>query len=182
MALTANQKYLLNKLNNLAKYVRLGDIIDAVEKGTDLVAGSVAESKIAVQSSAALNVQRVCIGLFDASGDVGNRTIAAHNASVDLPAKAIVTRVYSEVITTFTSATDAATIALSIEGAGDVKAALAISNGANFWDAGLHDCLQAGAAANFIKLTAARKIVATVAVEALTAGKMAIYAEYILGL
>lgn len=79
------------------------------------------------------------------------------------------------VITTFTSATDAATIALGVQtdGAAGLKAALAISNGANPWDAGIVGLVTAAAP---VFTTAARSLVATVAVEALTAGKLVVYA------
>ena len=55
--------------------------------------------------------------------------VAAGTYSTDLslPAGAVVKRVFYKVGTTFTSATDAATIALQIEGADDVVAAVAIS-------------------------------------------------------
>ena len=99
-------------------------------------------------------------------------------------------------ITTFTSATDAGTIAVAAQSAGDIRAAIAISNGTNVWDAGVtgsivgnaaldgnaRTAIAAGAAeaAAVIKCTAERELVATVAVEVLTAGKAVIHAEYIL--
>lgn len=75
-----------------------------------------------------------------------------------------------EVLTTFTSATDAATIALGIEtqDTDGLKAAVAISNGANPWDAGVF----VGVAAAGNRTTAERSIVAVIASEALTAGKL----------
>ncbi len=78
-------------------------------------------------------------------------------------------------ITTFTSATDAATIALGVatDGAAGLKAALAISNGANPYDAGAVGLVTAAAP---VFTTAARSLVATVAVEALTAGKLVVHA------
>jgi hypothetical protein len=167
-------------------------------------------------------------------------SIAAHTLPLALPNGAIITNVFYSVGTTFTSATDAATIALHLQSANDIVAALAISNAANIWDAGLHStkipyganstytataltsvapsgtdfALQAittsspagfatadegGTAAGALvdiqtlvrrlqekgtptplKLTANRTLTATVAVEALTAGAMDIFVEYIL--
>ena len=77
-----------------------------------------------------------------------------------------------DVITTFTSAADTATIALHAQAANDLVAAIAINNGGNPWDAGLHDIVPAGAAPSSLKMTAARTITATVGVQALTAGRL----------
>ncbi len=79
------------------------------------------------------------------------------------------------VITTFTSATDAATIALGLATQDDdcFKTALAISNGANPWDAGATGFVTA---ATPVFTTGTRAITAKVAVEALTAGKLVVWA------
>lgn len=131
------------------------------------------------------------------SAGAASTTIAAHGLGVYLPAKAIITKAWVDVVTTFTSATDAATIALKIEGANDLVAAIAISDASNVWDAGLHGALPGSAAeatvagdtavldaarnaASFIKTTAVREVIATVAVEALTAGKLNVFIEYCL--
>lgn len=78
-----------------------------------------------------------------------------------------------KISTTFTSATDAGTIALGIKTDDEdaLKAALAISNGANPYDAGT---FPGGAPVAGIISTAARKLCAVVAVEALTAGVMSL--------
>lgn len=134
---------------------------------------------------------------FDPSATAGDRTIAAHALGVTIPDKAIILRTWFDVVTTFTSATDAGTIALSINAANDVVSALAISDGRNMFDAGIHagllgfpnlgadaahdTAIEVGAlfAGVALKTTAAREITATVAVEALTAGKMVIFVEYV---
>lgn len=98
---------------------------------------------------------------------------------VKLPSGAIVKRVFYKVKTTFTSAMDAATIALGLNTGVDVKAAIAISNGANPWDAGVPATgIPDNDIANFVVLTADRKLLATVAVETLTAGELDVYVEY----
>lgn len=145
--------------------------------------------------------REIAVATFDAavndSSGAANTTIAAHGLGVYLPTKAIIIDAWYDVITTFTSATDAATIALKSEGTGDLKAAIAIGDASNVWDAGLHGLLPgsyaeatvagdtaildaARKAASLIKLTAARELTATVAVEALTAGKANIFVEYVL--
>ena len=146
-------------------------------------------------------VRELAVATFDYSGTdtagAANSATGAHGLGVYLPTKAIITNAWVDVVTTFTSATDAATIALKAQGTGDLTAALAISDASNIWDAGLHGCLPgsyaeatvsgdsaildaARKAASFIKLTAARELTATVAVEALTAGKLNVYVEYVL--
>lgn len=154
----------------------------------------------AVKAESGLATKYVATGIYDTAGldsaGVANTTIAAHGTGVFLPTKAVVTRFWWDVITTFTSATDAATIAVKAQAANDLVSALAISDGQNIWDAGIHAGLPGfpnyGAdaahdtqvevaalfAATFIKLTAAREIIATVAVEALTAGKAVFFVEY----
>lgn len=111
---------------------------------------------------------------FDPSATVGQRTIAAHLLGVTLPINAVICGGFYRVITTFTSATDAATIALHANAANDIKAAIAISNGANPYDAGLQPIVPKANTpeSTGIICTAARELTATVAVEVLTAGKL----------
>jgi hypothetical protein len=131
---------------------------------------------------------------FDATDGKG---IATHKLDIFIPSGAIVTNAYYNVRTTFTSATDAATIALTVQSAGDLKAAIAISTAGDVWDAGLHGCLPgsyaeatvagdtaildaARKAASYILTTANRQVTAAVAVEALTAGVLDVFVEYVL--
>lgn len=150
-----------------------------------------------------LSVPKVAVATFDTAGNdsagVSNKTIAAHPLGVYLPDNAVVTRAWYDVVTTFTTADDSGTIALKVQSANDLVAAIAIS-AANpgVYDAGLRGCLplapNLGAdaahdtqlevialfAALYIKLTAERELTATVAVQALTAGKLVLYVEYVL--
>lgn len=154
----------------------------------------------AVKFDSGLATKYVASALFDTAGTdsagEANTTIAAHPLGVFIPTKAIITRAWWDVITTFTSATDAATIALKAQTAGDIVAAIAISATGDVWDAGLHaglpgfpnlgadaahdSAIEVAAlfAATFIKTTAERELTATVAVEALTAGKAILFVEY----
>jgi hypothetical protein len=143
-------------------------------------------------------VRELAVATFDPSANSSQRTVAAHGLGVYLPTKAIITNVIVDVVTTFTSATDAGTIAIHAQSANDIIAAIAISDSTNVWDAGIHGSkigypILAGGTAtdtavevaalfagSMLKLTAAREITATVAVEALTAGKVNIYVEYVL--
>jgi hypothetical protein len=140
-------------------------------------------------------VAEVAMATFNPSANTGERTVAAHGLGVFIPAKAVITRVLVDVVTTFTSAgADAGTIALHVQNANDITAAIAISDASNVWDAGVHGTIVgmpaldgnarsaiAGGAAEagaMIKTTAEREITATVATQALTAGKCNVYVEY----
>ena len=143
-------------------------------------------------------VSQIAVATFDPSGDTTERTIATHGLGVYLPDNAVVTKVWYDVVTTLTSATDAATVALGLE-TQDTDAfltAIAISDATNPWDAGQHGGIPGypafGAdaahdtaaevaalfAGTFVKTTAERQLVAVVATEALTAGKVNVYVEY----
>lgn len=146
-----------------------------------------------------VTAKRVAQAVFNPSANTGERTVAAHGLGVYIPDNAIVEKVYVDVVTTFTSADDSATIALHLQSAGDIVAAIAISDATNVWDAGIrgskigypnlgadaaHDSaveVAALYAGSMLKMTAEREITATVAVQALTAGKLVVYVEYTLG-
>jgi len=143
---------------------------------------------------------KIVTAVFDPSANTGERTIAAHKLGVFIPNKAIITRAWYDVITTFASAgADAGTIALHAQTADDLVAAIAISDATNVWDSGLHGTVTAGTTtlteagpntrtqivhakdivAGYIKATAERELIATVAGQALTAGKLTLFVEYI---
>jgi hypothetical protein len=121
--------------------------------------------------------------------NAGSGTIATHDVldpitlvAIKVPKGAIIVNGFAFIKTTFTSATDAATIALGIEtdSAAGLKAAIAISNGANPWDAGKTALIPVGTAATALSgILAERKVQYTVAVEALTAGKMLVLLQYV---
>lgn len=133
-------------------------------------------------------------GGTDSSG-ASMSTIASHGLGVTIPSGAIVTSAYYVVNTTFTSATDAATIALTLQSAGDLKAGIAISAAGDVYDAGVRGCLpshfaldgnaltaiamSAAEAGSYILTTAERELTATVAIEALTAGELTLYVEFL---
>lgn len=121
--------------------------------------------------------QAKCV--FDPSGDSDLRTIAAHGCGLTIPKDAIVTFVAYDVLTTFTSATDAATIAVKIVGANDVVSALAISDVSNIWDAGIFETIpKVETSTTWLTTTADSEVTFTVAVEALTAGKLVLWVQW----
>ena len=113
----------------------------------------------------------------DANG-VSNKTVASHPQNVYLPANAVITRSYYLVNTGFTSASsNTGTIAITNQTAGDIKAAVAVSD-ATYANAGANDGIVTGAATTHIVNTAERQLTFTVAVAALTAGKLTLCLEY----
>lgn len=130
------------------------------------------------------------IGVFDPSANASQRAIGSYNLldvngnSIILPDNSRVWDGYYEVITTFVSAgADAGTLALGIatDDVDGIKAAIAISNGANPWDAAAPAAIiQVGTiAAISEKTTAARAVQVAVAGQVLTAGKLYVYIEVV---
>ena len=114
----------------------------------------------------------------DAYG-VANSAIGTHGTGIFVPANSIITNTAYDVITTFTSATDAATIAVQVEAANDIVSATAISTGTT-WDNVTN--MVAGtpvSAATAVKTTVDREIKFVTAVEVLTAGKLAFFIDYV---
>lgn len=98
-----------------------------------------------------------------------------------LPDNAIIVGGFLDVITTFTSAADTATIAIHAESANDIVTAVAINVGTP-WDAGLQAIIPDEVTiAGAFKTTQAREITATIAVQAVTAGRLRGYLEYVVG-
>ena len=160
---------------NVLGYATISGVLNDV--GFVFISPGILNSALGVDGNTFKGVARAT---FDATA---GKAIASHGLGVTLPDNAIITRSWYEVITTFTSATDAATIALGIptDDVAGIKAAIAISNGANPWDAGLVEGIQDGTAAAFtVKTTAARELTADVAVEALTAGVAILFCEYVI--
>lgn len=129
-------------------------------------------------------VKRTAKVVFDTakndSAGVSNKTIAAHGTGVFIPDGAIITNSFYDVSTTFTSATDAGEIAFHANAANDIKTATAIGTGTTYDDVTATVAGTPVSAATAIKLTAKREITATVSVEALTAGRLVWYIDYVL--
>lgn len=122
---------------------------------------------------------QLAFATYDFAVDGGAISTITPSAGFQLPDNAIILDGMVDVVTTCVSATDAATIAIQSEAANDIVAAIAISNVANAWDAGLQAIIPLGTAATAIKLTAARDIKIVIAVEALTAGKFHTILRYV---
>ena len=118
---------------------------------------------------------------FDPTANAAQRAIAAH-ALGTLPNGAVVVGGFIVVNTTFTSnGADAGTIAISVEGANDIKAAIAIADVTNPWDAGKQAIIPKANTpeTTSVTLSAERSITATVAAQTLLGGKATIYLLYV---
>lgn len=136
-----------------------------------------------VNSGTGLGALRVARFEFDA-GVTANRTIAAHGTGVTIPANAIVVGGFFDVNTLFTSAsTNTGTIAISVEGANDIQTAAAVS-GAPYASIGRKAIVPKANTpeTTSVKASTAKEITCTVAVAALTAGKLTGYLYYVEGL
>jgi hypothetical protein len=129
-----------------------------------------------------LGVMKVARATYDFAEHGG--AISAISLGVTLPDNAIVIGGFVDVVTTCTSAgADAGTMALHIQSANDLVSAIAISNGGNPWDEGLHAIVPKSNTpeSTSIKCTAARAITATIAGQAFTAGKFTVFLHYVVG-
>lgn len=109
--------------------------------------------------------------------------ISAIVSPVVIPARAVIIGGFVSVITTcVTAGADAGTMAISVEGANDIVAAIAVSNAANPWDAGRQPIVpkRNTPETTSVKTTVARRVTFTIAVQAFTAGKFVVYLEYVL--
>jgi hypothetical protein len=133
------------------------------------------QTKSAVKAGYKLGIARCT---FDATG---GKATGAHVGDLTLPKGAVVKAAYYKVLTTFTSATDAATIAISVVAANDVVSAAAISTGTT-WDAAsipIETVPKVETSTTWLVTTADSPVTFTVATEALTAGKMLVWFEYL---
>lgn len=140
--------------------------------------------RVAVKSTSGLRVQKTARVIFDFSqldsAGAANSAIGAHPMNVFLPAKAVIVRSWYQVQSAFTSATNAGTIAMKCEAANDIKSALAVSD-STFGTTGFKEGVSDGTAANFKQASVERELTVTVAVEALTAGRLILMVEYHVG-
>jgi len=108
----------------------------------------------------------------------------AWDSTVTIPDNAVITRCWYDVIATFGGdGDDSSTIAIHVEGADDMVAAVAIQTGTPF-DAGFQEGIpQTSDVSTYVKTTQARNVTVTVAINAtdtaLDQGSMMIFLEYI---
>lgn len=140
--------------------------IDAVELNTD----SVTSAKMADNAIDALASKRTARGTYDVA--VGGGAPGTHSTGIVIPDNAIITKAWVDVVTAGVRASSS-TIAFHVQSANDILTATA-----SHLSIGIKAGAPVGVAANFIKLTAARTIVADVAAATMSAGKFVVFCEY----
>lgn len=147
----------------------------------ELADEAVTNAKVADSTSAGgLQVAKSATVLYDFSVDGGTAGTIALTGSPTIPDNAAVWVEAYEVITTCTSGTDAATIALQLPTDGALTTAIAISDASNPWDAGVFNGVSGGLATPLPKKTTAARVpsLAVAGGEDLTAGKIVFYLRY----
>jgi len=161
-----------------------GDITVASTGVATIADLAVTEGMLSAYTADALHANRIARATFDFGVDGGSHN-TDYDMGVDLPDNAVITRAWYEVITTFESGgSDAAILGLGLptDDAQGIVAFASISSGTP-WDAGYHEAIQTGTAANFsTKTTDARAFtfsIASTAAGDITAGKLALFVEYV---
>lgn len=122
-------------------------------------------------------IKKTALVVYDFAVDGGAAGAIVLADGATLPDNAVVTMVTYDVITTCTSAgADAGTIVLSLPTDGALSTAVAISDGSNPLDAGVH--LASVLTPIAVKTTAARAIGVTIATQNFTAGKVVFAVDY----
>jgi hypothetical protein len=158
-----------------------GDATLSAAGAVAIAAGAVTNAKVADSTGAsALGIRKSATVVYDFAVDGGVAGNILLTGAPTIPDNAVVWLESYDVITTCTSATDAATLALGFPTDGVISTAVAISNGANPWDAGAYAMGAGGTATPLAKkLTAARVPGLLVAGgENLTAGKIVFQLAY----
>ena len=142
-----------------------------------------------VDSVNGLGSLRVARFTFDTAGldaaGVANTTVAAHSTGVTIPIHGIVVGGFIDVNTAFDSAGGGATLAIHVQAANDVITATDVDvTGGVFASIGRKAITPKANTpeSTSLKASAARAITCTVAVEALTAGKLTGYLYFVEGI
>ena len=167
-----------NALNIVASEIPNGSI-DANKLATDAVETlkikdlNVTEPKLASPGADGLNAKRIARATWDFAVEGGTKDTDI-GLGVTIPDNAQVLRTWYEVITGMTSSGGNGTISFGVEAAGDILAPVDADT-----KSGLNDGIQDGTAANAVKTTAAKELIARIGTEDLTAGKVILFAEYV---
>lgn len=130
-------------------------------------------------TSGAVGTRRTLRADYDFAVNGGAVSTIALLGATTIPASAVVTEGYIDVVTACTSG-GAATIAVQVQSAGDIVAATAVAS----WTTGIKNVLPADTsgsltAATAVKTTAARDVSVVIAAQPLTAGKFSVYLTYV---
>ncbi len=109
-------------------------------------------------------------------GGTGTKSLLDDNgAEIWLPAAAIITQVYIDVITAMSSTGNNGTIALTANTSGDLLVAVDADT-----LSGISTGVPIGSAATMVKLTATRQMTMAIATNALLAGRFNVFYEFVL--
>lgn len=147
----------------------------------DVTAGAITNPKVADTTGAGgLAIKKIAIVKYDFAVDGGAQGTIALTGSPTIPDKAVVWVESYRVLTTCTSSSDAATIALQLPTDGALTTAIAISDGSNPWDAGVFSRIAGGLATPLTKLTTAARVPSLLVAggEDLTAGVIEFQLSY----
>lgn len=169
---SGDAKMLLGNASTITSVSMSGDATIDNAGALTIAAGAVEEAMLQVPTADSLSVQRVARCTYDFGVDGG--TVGAIDLGVTIPDNAVIVRSWYEVITGMTSAGNAGTFAISVEGANDVVTAVDADT-----VSGRVEGIQDGTIAASIKTTGAKAITFTIAVEDLTAGKVVFFLEYV---
>lgn len=120
-------------------------------------------------------------GIIDVADSRQGGAVGAHNIldedgnALVLPAGAIITQGYLDVITAMTSTGNNGTVAINANSAGDLLAAVDADT-----KSGITALVPVGTAATMVKTTAERTLQYTVATNALLTGKWHVFLDYVL--
>lgn len=154
--ISKDNKFYLNRMNSVSSKVQLG-----------------------TQLRNCRGVVRATLDVSNANqgGAVGDINLLDEDGNaVVLPSGAIIVKALVDIVTAFVSAGGAGTVAFKAQSAGDILAAV----DADTLSARVTGVPTGAGATGVVKLTADRTLKATVAVEALTAGKAHVFVEYVL--
>ena len=180
LATLTSGNVLVGSAGNVATSVAMAGDITIVAAGTTTIgAAKVTEAMQKTQQLAGLHSARIAHGIYTTTEGFA---AGAHTIGATIPINAFITGAWYWVKTTFTSATDAATLAISLEGANDIVSAIAISDGSNPWDTSalpVEGIPKIETTSTFLKTTAARALTVTTATETLTAGVLHVWVQYV---
>jgi len=177
-----NTQILVGNASGVAAAVAMsGDATIANTGAVTIANDAITEAKVAdTAGTGALGIKKIALAVYDFAVDGGAQGAISLTGSPTIPDNAVVTAFSYDVLQTFTSATDAATVKLNLVTDGDLTTAIAISDAGNYWDAGIHSVVNSTVNSPIPqKTTGARTLQITVAGgENLTAGKAVFQVEY----
>lgn len=145
------------------------------------VTGGISDGGTGVNRVVANNSPIVTGGLASGVYDFAVHTGAVASYPIGyLPDNAVITRAYYQVITDPAGAGSSIAIGIPTDDAAGIVAATAFDNA--IWDLGCHEAIQLGTVATFSeRTTAVRAVQVTISGAVLTAGKIKVWWEYVVG-